>query len=288
MKRIAVLLMTFLFATQAQAWEHTERLAKIMAAQDEAVQARFAVRNPLRTMAFFGIEPGMTVIEGLPGDAGWYTGLLVPFLGADGALVGADYAERMFPWFGFFSDEFIASKATWVEDWTAATRERAGEVSTEISAFQFGSMPEDMEGKADAALMIRAFHNLFRFEAEHGVLSEALDEIYRALKPGGVLGVIQHQAPDHMPAGWANGSRGYVKKATMIERLQAAGFVFEAESAVNQNPKDQPGPDDFVWRLPPSLATSGEDPALRARMLEVGESNRMTLRFRKPEQASEE
>ena len=86
-----------------------------------------------------------------------------------------------------------------------------------------------------------------------------------------------------MSAEWASGRRGYLKKSDLIERVLAAGFVFEAESAHNQNPKDQPGPDDSVWRLAPNLSGAAEGTALRAQRQEIGESNRMTLRFRKPE-----
>ena len=77
-----------------------------------------------------------------------------------------------------------------------------------------------------------------------------------------------------MPAAWASGARGYLKKAQLIERIQEAGFVYEASSDINQNPHDQPGMTDVVWRLPPGLNGTGEGTAARARMMEIGESNR--------------
>jgi predicted methyltransferase len=86
-----------------------------------------------------------------------------------------------------------------------------------------------------------------------------------------------------MPDEFADGSRGYLKKGFVIAAAEKAGFEFVAESDVNANPKDQPSEDDIVWRLPPTLGTSGEDPELRAELEAVGESNRMTLKFRKPE-----
>ncbi|NND44692.1 MAG: class I SAM-dependent methyltransferase [Xanthomonadales bacterium] len=280
-----MLLLAIPFAASAQAFEHNEALYGALAAQDAEVQARYAARHPGETLAFFGIAPGMTVIEGLPGG-GWYTKVLLPYLGSEGAVIGADYAADMFPLFGFFSQEFIDSKDTWVEDWPAEASGWAGEDGAALSAFQFGSMPESMHGTADAALMVRAMHNLFRFEGQGGYLTAALADIHAVLKPGGVFGVVQHQAPDHMSAEWANGSKGYVKKAALIEAVIKAGFVFEAESSVNENPHDTPGADDFVWRLPPTLVGTEEGSPQRARMLEIGESNRMTLRFRKPEQAA--
>lgn len=265
----------------ALADEHGGGLYESLAKQPADVQARYAFRHPGETLSFFGIEPGMTVMEGLPGG-GWYSKVLLPYLGSEGRLIGADYAESMFPLFGFFSEDFIASKATWVEDWSAEANGWGGESGAKVNAFQFGSLPEEMKGTADAALMIRAFHNLFRFK-DQGYLEAALGDIHAILKPGGVFGVVQHQAPDHMPAAWASGARGYLKKAQLIERIQEAGFVYEASSDINQNPHDQPGMTDVVWRLPPGLNGTGEGTAARARMMEIGESNRMTLRFRKPE-----
>ena len=96
------------------------------------------------------------------------------------------------------------------------------------------------------------------------------------------MGVVQHHARDEMPDEWATGANGYLKKQFVIDQMEAAGFEFVAESDINANPKDQPTTEDFVWRLPPSLVTSREDPELRKKMLAIGESNRMTLKFRKP------
>ncbi|HKL62416.1 MAG TPA: hypothetical protein VJ883_03550 [Woeseiaceae bacterium] len=259
-----------------------EGLAEILAAQPEEVQARYEHRHPQETLEFFGIEPGMTVVEALPGG-GWYTKILLPYLGPDGRLIGADYALEMFPLFGFFSDEQIEAKETWVEDWTAEAEEWAGEDAAAVSAFVLGSLPEEMAGTADAMLFIRALHNLARFEDEGGFLTAALADAYAVLKPGGVVGVVQHEARPDMPDEWADGSAGYLKQAFVINAFEEAGFELAAESDINANPADQPTADDVVWRLPPTLATSREDPELREELQAVGESNRMTLLFRKPE-----
>lgn len=284
MSKILIALCSFLFlAGPAFAGgADSERLAEILAAQPEEVQARYAYRHPQETLAFFGIEPGMTVVEALPGQ-GWYSRLLLPYLGADGQLIGADYSLQMYPLFGFFSEERLKEKETWVADWTADAREWAGEDGAEVAAFVFGEMPGAMKGTADAVLFIRALHNLARFEKDGGFLTAALQNAYDALKPGGTLGVVQHQAPDSMPDGSATGSQGYLKKDFLVARLEKAGFEFVAASDVNQNPKDQPGEADIVWRLPPSLVTSRDNPELKAELEAIGESNRMTLKFRKPE-----
>ncbi|WP_405242882.1 class I SAM-dependent methyltransferase [Lentisalinibacter salinarum] len=258
-----------------------ERLAEILAAQPEEVQARYEYRHPQETLEFFGIEPGMTVVEALPGG-GWYTKILLPYLGADGRLIGADYALEMFPLFGFFSDEQIKKKETWVEDWTAQAEGWAGDDGAAVSAFVLGSLPGEMKGTADAMLFIRALHNLARFEDEGGYLTAALADAYAVLKPGGVVGVVQHEARPDMPDEWADGSAGYLKQAFVINAFEEAGFELAAESDINANPADQPTAEDVVWRLPPTLATSREDPELREQLQAVGESNRMTLLFRKP------
>lgn len=262
--------------------QNTEaRLATVLAAQPDDAKARYMYRHPQETLGFFGIEPGMTVLEALPGT-GWYTKILLDYLGPSGRVIGADYDMAMWPMFGFFSDEFIEDKKTWTQDWTVSANEWRGENSARVSAFVFGSAPAKFNGQADAVLFIRALHNLNRFESKGGFMTAALADAYRILKPGGIVGVVQHQAPDSAADDWADGSKGYLKKDALIASFKAAGFEYVAETDVNANPKDQPTTDDIVWRLPPTLFTSRENPELQAKMRAIGESNRMTLKFRKP------
>jgi predicted methyltransferase len=260
----------------------SEILTAALAAQPEDIQARYVYRHPQETLEFFGIEPGMTVFETLPG-AGWYSKVLLTYLGPEGHLISADYPADMFPLFGFFGEDFIASKATWIETWTSDAESWRNEDSASVSAFQIGSMPEQMHGQADAAVVIRTLHNLARFEADGGYLTTALNDLYNILKPGGIVGVVQHQARDEKPDEWASGDRGYLKDDFVIEQMTAAGFEFAGMSDVNFNDKDQPGEEDVVWRLPPTLMNSKDDAELKATMLEIGESHRMTLKFLKPE-----
>ncbi|MEN7343119.1 MAG: methyltransferase [Pseudomonadota bacterium] len=269
-------------AVEAPAAPASPDLGAVLSAQPEDMQARYGARNPAETLAFFGIEPGMTVVEALPGG-GWYSKILLPYLGSEGKMIGVDYALDMFSLFGFFSDEALEKKKTWTTDFVAGAEEWRGESGAPVEAFVFGSMPEDYAGSADAVLMIRALHNLNRFEAEGGYLTTALSDAFTVLKPGGTLGVVQHQAAEDMPDDWANGSNGYLKQSAVIAAAEAAGFVFVEASDINQNPDDQPTADDMVWRLPPTLATSREDETLREEMTAIGESNRMTLKFSKPE-----
>ena len=269
---------------QQEAAPQTDSLAAILDAQPDEVKARYQYRHPMETIEFFGIEPGMTIVEGLPGQ-GWYTKILLPYLGSEGKLIGAAYSLELYPLFSFMNEERLAREQEFVTTFTTNAAEWAGEGGAEVAAFHMGSMPAELEGTADAVVFIRALHNLARFEnaGEGQFLTESLDEVYRVLKPGGVFGVVQHHARDDMPDEWADGSKGYLKKQFVIDRVTAAGFELEAEAEFNANPKDQPTTEDFVWRLPPSLNTSREDPELKAQYEAIGETNRMTLKFRKPE-----
>lgn len=259
----------------------SERLASVLAAQPEEVRARYRYRHPQETLEYFEVEPGMTVVEALPG-AGWYTKLLLPYLGSEGQLIGADYALDMWPLFGFYDEEYLKAKNTWIAQFTAAAEEWRGDDAAGIAAFVLGSLPEEMHGTADRVLFIRALHNLQRFENQGGYLTAALGDAYDVLKPGGIVGIVQHQAPDDMPDEWADGNRGYLKKERVIAFMENAGFDYLGETGINHNHKDKPGAEDIVWRLAPTFASSRDNPELQAELAAIGESHRMTLKFRKP------
>ena len=260
-----------------------ERLDAVLDAQADETKARYGFRHPRDTLEFFGVAPGTVVVEALPGR-GWYTKILAAYVGPEGSVLGVDYAQAMFPLFGFFSEEQLKAKETWAADWVAGTAEWGIENGAPISAFVFGSMPEELKGTADTVLFVRALHNLARFEGDGQYLSAALQNAYDALKPGGVVGVVQHHAREDMPDDWAGGQNGYIKYRFVVDRMIEAGFEFVGAIDINANEADQPTTEDMVWRLPPSLVTSRDDPELREQMLAIGESNRMTLKFRKPEQ----
>jgi len=257
------------------------RLASVLAAQAEEVRVRYRYRHPQETLEFFEVEPGMTVVEALPGG-GWYTKVLLPYIGSDGHLIGADYAEEMYPLFGFYSEEQLEAKKTWIADFIAGAEEWRGDDGASVSAFVMGSMPEEMHGTADRFLFIRALHNLSRFESQGNYLTTAIGNAYDVLKPGGIVGVVQHQAPDEMSDEWADGSHGYLKKERVIALLENRGFEYLGEIGINHNHNDKPGEEDIVWRLAPTFATSRDNPELKAELAAIGESNRMTLKFRKP------
>ncbi len=256
-------------------------LDAVLAAQEDDVKARYTYRHPKETIEFFGIEPGMKVADILPGN-GYYSKMLLPYLGENGSVVGIDYAVNMWALFGgFATEEFLEGKKAWAGTWSTQAGEWRGEGDASVSAVAHGDVTEDMHGTLDAVMMVRAFHHYNRFEEEGGFRTSALQDIHDLLKPGGIVGIVQHRAPEANDDKWAEGDNGYVKTSTVIAAMEAAGFELVDQSEINANPKDQPTNDDFVWRLPPTLGTSGEDPELRAKMIEIGETDRMTLKFRK-------
>ena len=275
--KIMTLMCVFVVASSIYAGHHEKgemqsAMEKALASQPDNVKARYIYRNPKETLNFFGIDEGMTVVEALPGG-GWYTKILMPSLGTEGTLVGANYPIAIFENFGY-NDERIAKLKTWATDWPTQVEEEKPLNSAKVSGFIMGELPAAMAGTADRFLFIRALHNLARFEQDGGHLTTALQSAYDILKPGGIVGVVQHEAPESASDDWASGANGYLKRDFVIAQLEAAGFEFLASSDINANPKDVPGEKDKVWRLPPTSD--------KKEMLAIGESNRMTLKFRKP------
>jgi len=256
-------------------------LAAVLAAQPEEVQARFGARNPAETMAFFGIEPGMTVAEALPGG-GWYSKILMAYLGEEGTLIGAHYPDDLWPQFGF-GDEWVATRIEATANWPNQAAEWNVAGAGAIGSTLLTAMPEEASGQVDAVLFIRALHNLNRFTSEENdYMGDTLAETFRVLKPGGVVGVVQHSGPEANSDEWADGSNGYLKESAVIAAFEAAGFELAGSSDINANSADVPTNEEFVWRLPPSTASTEEGTPEREAMDAIGESNRMTLKFVKP------
>ena len=252
------------------------QLTAVIDARSDTLKARDSSRNPGATIEFFGLLPGMKVAEVLPGG-GWYTQILAPYVGTEGAIYGINYADDMWPLFGFFSKEAITRSINSMDTFADRIASYAGDGMT-ARGFAFGRVPADLNGSLDAVVMVRALHNLNRFETKAGTRSAALQQINTLLKPGGIVGVVQHRAPAAADDQWANGSNGYLKQAAVVAMFEQAGFELVASSEINANAKDKPGAEDSVWRLPPSLRT---DPENKQAMQAIGESDRMTLKFRK-------
>ncbi len=230
-----------------------------------ANRARDAHRHPAATLAFFNIEPTMTVLELAPGG-GWYTEILAPYLRGRGQLVAAVPPTDS-------SNEFRRNMATAFRQQLAERAAVYGEVRL-VTLDTPATIELGPEASVDAVLTFRNLHNWHKDERMEQVIAAA----FRVLKPGGVFGVVEHRAPVDSALERIN-TTGYVPQAWAIERITAAGFVLEAQSEINANPRDTRDHPNGVWSLPPTYRGGDVD---RARFEAIGESDRMTLRFRKP------
>jgi predicted methyltransferase len=263
-------------AVRAQAssdFEAALRAAVGGAHRSAANRARDGARHPLETLRFLGLQPELTVIELAPGG-GWYTEILAPVLRERGRLIAAHYARDS-------ADEGRRRSRASFEAKLAyepALYDRV-QVGTLPRSTEFTDPPVD--GRADMVLTFRNVHNWL----EDGHLDATLAACHRALKPGGVLGVEEHRAAPGTPLETMMKS-GYVTEALMEERARAAGFTLAARSEVNANPRDTKDHPNGVWSLPPTLRGAGADqPAERARVLAIGESDRFTHRYVKAARA---
>jgi len=236
-----------------------------------ADRARDRWRHPVDSLRFWGLKPGQTVVEFWPG-AGWYTDIVAPFLAATG---GKFYAADLEPADPEGRQMVAAYRAK-----LAANPKLYGAV--QITAFGPTSGPVAPAGSADLVLFLRNLHNWMAA----GLAEKAFRDAFAALKPGGALGVEEHRAdpaavPDVMAA------TGYVSQAYVVKLAQEAGFILDAASEINANPKDTRDHPFGVWTLPPTRRSSprGQPPSPgfdHARYDAIGESDRMTLRFVKP------
>ncbi|MBU7590276.1 MAG: class I SAM-dependent methyltransferase [Sphingopyxis terrae] len=222
--------------------------------------ARDAARHPAETLAFFGVKPGDTVVELWPGG-GWYTEILAPLTQSGG---GTLYAAA--PW---------ERGLNTVRKWQEAKPDAYGAVKlAEFPAT--GAGPKVPDGSADVVLTFRNVHN-WRFGGMDKT-AEAFQQIYAMLKPGGVLGVVDHRLPEGMDSALEEKS-GYMKRSSVVAFAEAAGFKLAGESEVNANPRDTHDYEKGVWSLPPTLTNKDVD---REKYVAIGESDRMTLKFVKP------
>ncbi len=237
----------------------------------QAYMKRDSYRHPLQTLKFFGMRPNMTVVEVLPGG-GWYTEILAAFLHREGHLIEA--APSISSSNPFFRKMAIKYKAKLDADPAVYGR-------VTMEAFEPPSyMGLGAPGSVDMIVTFRNIHDLM-YANVHGEVSDAVAlrffrSAYRALRPGGILGVVAHRAPANMPV-TKSFKLGRLPQDYVVSLAERAGLRLAGTSEVNANPKD-PGIDP-VWYLPPALAQNQKD---RARYETIGEGDNMTLRFEKP------
>ncbi|WHI49912.1 methyltransferase [Microbulbifer sp. MLAF003] len=227
--------------------------------------ARDQYRNPAETLKFMGVEPDMTVVEITPGG-GWYTEILGPYLSEKGKLYAAHFPEDS------ESAYYQRSLKNFKEKLAGNEKAYKNVVITEFSP-QTGREVAPA-GSADAVVTFRNVHNWMYRDYQ----DKAFASFFAALKPGGILGVVEHRAKPGTSMEDMIKS-GYVTQEYVIEVAKKAGFELEEASEVNANPKDTAKHPKGVWTLPPSLRLGDED---KDKYLAIGESDRMTLRFRKP------
>jgi predicted methyltransferase len=266
------------FVAPALADHHEEAAApslkQVLAAESRADdRARDQYRHPAETLAFFGVEPTMTVAEFSPGG-GWYTKILQPWLSPKGQYIAFNTDSSA----GTYRTRAQEARAKgWTESFKASVANAAGKTPGDITAFEIDEMPEGVEGTVDRVLIFRSMHGLNIGNQADDVLKAAR----RMLKDDGMVGVVQHMAPEGASYNdYGARQRGYMRKQDVIAIFAANGFELAAESEINRNSKDPANWENGVWTLPPVLATGTDDPR-RDEYLAIGESNRMTLLFRK-------
>jgi predicted methyltransferase len=228
---------------------------------------RDVYRHPLETLRFFGLRPGQTVVEIWPGR-GWYMEILAPYLHDGGKYYAAIEAPDVAG-----APKEAKENADFLRKRIADDQARFGKVIvTELHPPQLTEVCPP--GTADVVLTFRNVHNWM----DAGVEQAQFDAFFKALKPGGVLGVVEHRAKPGASREEMSKS-GYVDEVYVKKLAATAGFHFDAESPINDNPKDTKDYPEGVWTLPPTLALGDKD---RAKYLAIGESDRMTLRFVKP------
>jgi predicted methyltransferase len=245
-----------------------ERISQALAGshRSEANRARDVYRHPRETLSFFGLQPDMTVVEIWPGG-GWYTEVLAPVVRGSGTLYAAHfYVDEKSP-------RYMASARESFQKKLAA--EPALYDQVRITAF---GAPDHLDiapaGSVDMVLTFRNVHNWAAAKSDDA----AFRAFYAALRPGGVLGVVEHRAkegasPEQMI------KSGYMTEAYVVLLAEKAGFKLAARSEINANPGDTKDYPSGVWTLPPTYRMGDQD---RAKYAAIGESDRMTLRFVKP------
>ncbi|NOQ93746.1 MAG: methyltransferase [Methylophaga sp.] len=231
-------------------------------------KARDIYRHPGKTLAFFGIESDMSVIEIWPGK-GWYTEIIAPFIkSGNGQFIAAGFPQNSGP-------EWRQNMQRDYQQWLEDSPDKYDHVTlVELGPPNYWQIaPKE---SVDAILTFRNVHNWLK----GGYETDMFNTFFSALKPGGVLGVTEHRAQPDTDIE-AMKKSGYLTEKRVISLAEKAGFILEASSEINANPLDTKDHPKGVWTLPPTLRLGEKD---RQHYIEMGESDRMTLRFRKPKE----
>ena len=244
-------------------------LDKVLAGthRSEPNKARDAWRHPKETLAFFGLRQDMTVLEVWPGGGGWYTEVLAPVLREHGHYIAAGQDPKS-------ESKYTQDNLKKFADKLAGHPEVYDRAK--VTALQAPNALHPVpDGSVDMVLTFRNVHNWMG----GGNADAMFKAMYAALKPGGILGVEEHRAKNSGPQD-PKADSGYVRTDYLVALAEKAGFKLIGESEVNANPKDTADHPNGVWSLPPTFKGGDAD---RDKFAAIGESDRQTLRFRKPE-----
>ena len=260
-------------AAQPPTMAEDAALARIVngPARTAEMKSRDPYRRPVEALTFWGLRPGMTVLEVGPGG-GWWTEILAPYAQQTGGRYIATGPDLDNP---AMTDAGRKARADFVAKYGDAAR------YGRVDVWNFGpaSKPFPEPGSVDMIMVARSFHNWARQE---GLTDKAMRDFAAALKPGGVLAVEQHRSPE----GVMKPETGYVPESYVIQAAERAGLKLDARSELNANPKDDRDHPFGVWTLQPVRTSTADGRTLtaaeRAEFDAIGESDRMTLRFVKP------
>lgn len=258
----------FLITLSCNSFAATPALNEILAGKHRSTahQARDRYRHPAKTLAFFDVQSNMSVVEIWPGGKAWYTEILAPYLKDQGQLYAAHFdAQSSIPYFNKSLKQFRQK--------LAANPDIYDKVIT-TSLQPSGQLKIAPDNSTDRILTFRNVHNWMKNSQAENVFKT----MFRALRPAGILGVVEHRNP--------SGTRqdkyarsGYVTEAYVIQLAEQAGFKLLAKSEINANPNDTHNHPKGVWSLPPALKGKNN----KAYFQKIGESDRMTLKFIKPQ-----
>lgn len=262
---VSLLLSSILFAGPMPV---AERIASDMVGEhrSDTNKARNQYRHPVGSLEFFGLEDGMTVLEIWPGG-GWYTEILAPVMRGHGKLIIATWDPEVEGQPGYRYELPKQMKKDFA---------MYPEVYDQVGIEYFSPPASASLGEAESVDMVVTFRNVHGWVGS-GEAQNIFTEFARVLTPGGVLGVVQHRANEGTdPA--VTAKQGYVSEQAVKQLAANAGFIFEESSEINANPNDSKDYPEGVWTLPPSLTLGDTD---KQKYTRIGESDRMTLRFRK-------
>lgn len=245
-------------------------LEAILAAQfRDGDRPRDRYRHPAETLAFFRVDPNHVVAEYAPGG-GWYSRVLAPYIAPNGRYIAVNNDTS----WQDLDAERRARTNSWPSRFAASIEEWTGVPASSVIAFESDEAPEELAGTVDRILIFRSLHGM----RNNNIADSELRNLRSLLADDGLVGVVQHRAPAGETWARSNGTRGYLKQADVIDLFRLNGFELVSTSEINANPNDPANWEQGVWTLPPTLRLGDEN---RARHIAVGESDRMTLLFRK-------